>query len=776
MTTPLKSEPSPDSDTTKSLQTAERALDDADDVSHLIQGGLDVAEAVLKVASAVPLLGPVCNVAKDILDDVRKCADKAHDVLEAGRRVCDILKTIQVMARHLERLGEQERTDLKELMDEVRAALFDMRDLVKSFGQRGWFKRLLQLSQHENTFRKLDRKIRDKMEMAMRLYRFAQDTATAETQKELEIFLVDRIYALEEALAAKVEECTDQGYTSQQALGVIEQDAGTLNELAHDAGISAAEMSVEILEFQAEVRKDFEQLQSGIDGLASSLTTGFDELKQLITGTASATRPLQPSRHSSGNSGERHALRNLTADHVVRMMHGLELGKYAAALHELPMTGAALAVADDNDLREAGVVNTLHRKLLLSKVDHFLSHDVPSYLLQSIEAHAAVKIQSIKRGNSARLRFQPSPEYPYPNLTFDKYRKQRIFSRINLEYPGVQLINEEPYIFLVRNFLGQSECNELIALLAASNSSAPSATARRQKRDRTSTTLIARSQEVGWLRERITKLTNMPKEHLEPTKLTRYAKGEYFLPHLDGAFCSQKLAWYDHLFENRSQESADDPLGLGAFPSPLCTVFTYLNDVPDGGRTTFCDVGKQTLLGRLPGDLADSRAGRMQSSIPERVNARQYFASPPPPPAIDPIANATSAVAAAAIKCLPPAPPPPPAEQKPPEPATDQGAAGRQVSITPRAGMAVVHFPSTTAEFKCFPDLRTQHEGEPAVALKFIAQQFIWSSPVKDVVPFLQKVQSEGPQRGVFYPPMSDKCPSLESYVAQWAGMASVDV
>eukprot|EP00966_Prymnesium_polylepis_P061998 1438561-Prymnesium_polylepis.1 len=95
MTTPLKSEPSPDSDTTKSLQTAERALDDADDVSHLIQGGLDVAEAVLKVASAVPLLGPVCNVAKDILDDVRKCADKAHDVLEAGRRVCDILKTIQ---------------------------------------------------------------------------------------------------------------------------------------------------------------------------------------------------------------------------------------------------------------------------------------------------------------------------------------------------------------------------------------------------------------------------------------------------------------------------------------------------------------------------------------------------------------------------------------------------------------------------------------------------------------------------------------------------------
>ena len=63
-----------------------------------------LSEAVLKVASAVTLIGPVCVVAKDILDDVRKCADKADDVLEAGRRVCDTLKTIEIMACHLGRL------------------------------------------------------------------------------------------------------------------------------------------------------------------------------------------------------------------------------------------------------------------------------------------------------------------------------------------------------------------------------------------------------------------------------------------------------------------------------------------------------------------------------------------------------------------------------------------------------------------------------------------------------------------------------------------------
>jgi len=695
MTTPLKSEPSPDSDTTKSLQTAERALDDADDVSHLIQGGLDVAEAVLKVASAVPLLGPVCNVAKDILDDVRKCADKAHDVLEAGRRVCDILKTIQVMARHLERLGEQERTDLKELMDEVRAALFDMRDLVKSFGQRGWFKRLLQLSQHENTFRKLDRKIRDKMEMAMRLYRFAQDTATAETQKELEIFLVDRIYALEEALAAKVEECTDQGYTSQQALGVIEQDAGTLSELAHDAGISAAEMSVEILEFQAEVRKDFEQLQSDINGLASSLTTGFDELKQLITGTASATRPLQPSRHSSGNSGERHALRNLTADHVVRMMHGLELGKYAPALHKLPMTGAALAVADDNDLREAGVVNTLHRKLLLSKVDHFLSHDVPSYLLQSIEAHAAVKIQSIKRGNSARLRLvQSMPALSqrapvihvdgYHSLRLDRYKAQPVFHHINTSWPGLQLIHDEPYIFLVNDFITKEECQHLISIMITSSKQKSSVTHAAQTEERTSTTVIADhgelACELAWVRNRIADMTCVALEQLQATKLTRYDSDQFFRKHTDATAAKLKEPWCSRLcnasVSTEELTGAAEPCFLS---DRLCTVFVYLNDVPRGGRTQFLDLKGRAGFDDLRAHWLPKLGERLGKEVPSH--------------------------------------------------STDSVNIMTELSVTPKSGMAVVHFPCTTKEYMCLPDFSANHAGEDAIDPKFILQQFIWSGP-----------------------------------------------
>eukprot|EP00966_Prymnesium_polylepis_P244636 5658435-Prymnesium_polylepis.1 len=156
MTTSLRKEPSPDSVAANILQKAEHALDRAGQISDLVQGGLHMSEAILKIGSAVPLLGPVCNIAREILADVRNCADKADDVIEAGRRVYDMLKTIEVMARNLDRLGHEECADLKELMADVYSALIDMRELVQSFAQRGWFKRLLQLSKHEITFRKLD--------------------------------------------------------------------------------------------------------------------------------------------------------------------------------------------------------------------------------------------------------------------------------------------------------------------------------------------------------------------------------------------------------------------------------------------------------------------------------------------------------------------------------------------------------------------------------------------------------------------------------------------
>ena len=61
----------------------------------------------------------------------------------------------------------------------------------------------------------------------------------------------------------------------------------------------------------------------------------------------------------------------------------------------------------------------------------------------------------------------------------------------------------------------------------------------------------------------------------------------------------------------------------------------------------------------------------------------------------------------------------------------ERGSGGEGVSIRPEEGLAVVHFPATTAESGGFTDYNAFHDAEPAIDEKWIAQQFIWSHPLE---------------------------------------------
>eukprot|EP00966_Prymnesium_polylepis_P169296 3914518-Prymnesium_polylepis.1 len=138
-------------------------------------------------------------------------------------------------------------------------------------------------------------------------------------------------------------------------------------------------------------------------------------------------------------------------------------------------------------------------------------------------------------------------------------------------------------------------------------------------------------------------------------------------------------------------DAAFERTGLGRLPERFCSMFIYLNDVAKGGRTTFCDVDGN--------DAHTDAKGREQA------------------PRIGRFANDLDAVRAGLT----------------PESVTPRCAAIRALSITPRAGMAVVHFPATTAEYLCMPDMSTLHEAETAITPKYVIQQFIWSSPPDEV-------------------------------------------
>jgi len=124
-----------------------------------------------------------------------------------------------------------------------------------------------------------------------------------------------------------------------------------------------------------------------------------------------------------------------------------------------------------------------------------------------------------------------------PSLPFDRYLGQQRFHHIDTAFPGLQLVNEEPYIFLIRDFASADECAALIARMRAGAAAArPSdgAALRTSTSDggaRTSTSLFPREEDIGWLRARIARATAVAPRQLEPTKLSRYGKGGRFSKH-----------------------------------------------------------------------------------------------------------------------------------------------------------------------------------------------------------------------------------------------------
>ena len=50
----------------------------------------------------------------------------------------------------------------------------------------------------------------------------------------------------------------------------------------------------------------------------------------------------------------------------------------------------------------------------------------------------------------------------YPDIPFDNYLANPYFQKINTDYPGLQLVHENPFLFIANDFFTYDECNRLI--------------------------------------------------------------------------------------------------------------------------------------------------------------------------------------------------------------------------------------------------------------------------------------------------------------------------
>ena len=272
----------------------------------------------------------------------------------------------------------------------------------------------------------------------------------------------------------------------------------------------------------------------------------------------------------------------------------------------------------------------------------------------------------------------------YPSYSFDKYVENPFFQQINTAYPGLQLIHQEPFIFIINNFLTPDECRRL-------RRKADEGMLRPQVGggavERTSSGVVCTRDEVPSIQRKMMELTNIrDMDQLQYLKVSKYQPGQTFSKHTDawpteGAPISKGWLNDSDFFGDERRTT------VGCLPAlhqpnhnTLLTCFVYLNNVDQGGCTCFPNIGIHT--------------GR---------NGLSFYTHPAP---MD-------------------------STQRPDGSAWDWDyrTTNQPLRVQPEQGMAVLHFCSLLPQHGGITDGNTFHVAEPPAMgeEKYVSQQFFSS-------------------------------------------------
>ena len=155
----------------------------------------------------------------------------------------------------------------------------------------------------------------------------------------------------------------------------------------------------------------------------------------------------------------------------------------------------------------------------------------------------------------------------------DRPMEQPVYNGVNPAYPGLRVLNTQPPIFCVDNFLTDFECDFLIQHAQDSFGPAPvvGKGAGEVSPSRTSSTCYLAREDLPDILRKISFLTGKPVEHCELPQVGRYYPSQQYLQHYD-AF----------------DMSTDDGRRFAANGGQrTITVLIYLNTVTRGGATRF---------------------------------------------------------------------------------------------------------------------------------------------------------------------------------------------
>lgn len=176
---------------------------------------------------------------------------------------------------------------------------------------------------------------------------------------------------------------------------------------------------------------------------------------------------------------------------------------------------------------------------------------------------------------------------------------------INTDYAGVQQIQDSPPLFWVDQFLSEEECKYLITTADGLLVPAP-VVVEGKDREASSTSEVRTNRQcflprddshLDFLMEKVSMLTNKPRNTCELPQVGRYDHGQFYRPHYDA------VDPHDAKGEKHRQSTQDQLYGKNIHDAfvgmqfcanggnRVCTVLIYLNTVSSGGSTFFPKLG-----------------------------------------------------------------------------------------------------------------------------------------------------------------------------------------
>lgn len=237
----------------------------AAEVDQYVSTALTGLDKLLQVGSALPMIGNVCSVAREIVGHVEAYHQKAQDLLQAGERVLDVLELLEMMSQNVERLKHDQAPQVERRMASLCSRLIEFRDAVNGYGETGYLMRTFKVARSASSLESIDRKLAEQLKLLQSMYQLAQDT-------HVHKLLTSRKYALEAAVAeqlkARIEET---GESREDAITALTNDPEAVAEAAAKGGVSEQVFMSEIGEFRDEVREHFAGVGVKLDDIMRKL-------------------------------------------------------------------------------------------------------------------------------------------------------------------------------------------------------------------------------------------------------------------------------------------------------------------------------------------------------------------------------------------------------------------------------------------------------------------------------------------------------------------------